>query len=394
MIPRFDYSYSLGEAWQALHGLIIRRPAPSPNYTSLFGLSSVYEVAKARTGIVYALKALQLRPNAKIGVQPYTCSSVMAAIVAAGCCPIFIDINQSLTLDEVDLNRKVDRLDALIVTHSFGLSADINLIKQLAGHLPIIEDCAHAFMSTYQQAPVGSFFDMAVFSFGYGKFPVLGSGGLIVVNNPRYNQAVLEQVTSLQAPGTFNEIQFIGQRYLFSLLHSRLVFGLIHPILSWLRTNRKVATYQDSEKRPFRSAQFQLDPSLKKQFVLVQKQQQHVKLIGHGIKSCNTPMHNVTSGGNGFAFVILSDERDRLYDYLIQEGIGAGKHFEYAESWAQAFGYVPGDCPAFEQLVGKVLTVPSYHTLTQRDINRINKTLQAYYRTFGSLQRTENKHPA
>jgi dTDP-4-amino-4,6-dideoxygalactose transaminase len=133
---------------------------------------------------------------------------------------------------------------------------------------------------------------------------------------------------------------------------------------------------------------------LKKQFVLVQKQQQHVKLIGHGIKSCNTPMHNVTSGGNGFAFVILSDERDRLYDYLIQEGIGAGKHFEYAESWAQAFGYVPGDCPAFEQLVGKVLTVPSYHTLTQRDINRINKTLQAYYRTFGSLQRTENKHPA
>ena len=85
-----------------------------------------------------------------VGVQPYTCSSVLTAIVAAGYQPLFIDINEQLTLDGDDLKRKLTQLNALIVTHTFGTPANIDQIKRLAGHLPILEDCAHAFLSRYE----------------------------------------------------------------------------------------------------------------------------------------------------------------------------------------------------------------------------------------------------
>ena len=163
MIPRFNYRFSPRDAWHSLQSLTMPVSPVADTLSKLFPGALLHEISSARVGICYALRAFGLRPDAQVGVQPYTCSSVLSAIVAANCQPVFIDINEQLTLDVDDLQRKLPQLDALIVTHTFGIPANISLIQQVAGHLPILEDCAHAFLGRHDGAWLGSFFDAAVF---------------------------------------------------------------------------------------------------------------------------------------------------------------------------------------------------------------------------------------
>ena len=188
MIPRFNLSFSVREAWNALIALFAKERPGTPIYSRLFPAATVHEISSARAGITYALAALHLRSNARIGVQPYTCSSVLVAVQQAGFTPTFIDIDDTLTLDVDDLLVNMAGLDALIVTHTFGIPANVSRIKEVVGNLPVIEDCAHAFGCRYEGIQVGNFFDMAVFSFGNGKFPSLGSGAcwsLAISGTPR-----------------------------------------------------------------------------------------------------------------------------------------------------------------------------------------------------------------
>jgi perosamine synthetase len=86
------------------------------------------------------------------------------------------------------------------------------------------------------------------------------------------------------------------------------------------------------------------------------------------------------NAGNAFAVVLLNEHRDYLYTYLRDNGIGAGKHFQHAREWVGQFGYQPGECPNFEQLIDTVLTIPCHYGLSQRDVDKINQCLHNYVR--------------
>ena len=133
----------------------------------------------ARSGILLALQALKLAPQSKVGVMAYNCHTVFNAVAQADCIPVFLDVTDGMTIDVEDLNKKVSGLSALVVTHLFGIQNDVALIRTKYPHLPIIEDCAHAYGITDIQG------DFAVFSIGQGKLPSLGDGG-ILQGSPRF----------------------------------------------------------------------------------------------------------------------------------------------------------------------------------------------------------------
>lgn len=380
MIPRFDYSFSLRDAWDSLKSLMRTRRSGTAFFQRLFPQSRVYEIPSARLGIRYALLALELKQGARIGVQPYTCSSVMAAITAAGFRPVFIDINADLTLDCDDLKKKISSLDALIVTHTFGIPAAIRQLKEIAGHLPIIEDCAHAFLSRYETKPLGSFFDMAVFSFGNGKFPALGSGGLLVVNNKTYDQSIEAKIRALKQVSIVDELVFIGRRYVHSVLYSRIGYGLVYGALYQYIApkNQRIQDGFPKEVMPFKSVQFMTEKKWKTFSDLALKQRQNALRIISANTQLFRGLYNTDSRSNCFAVVFTHEDRDHLYTHLLEQGIGAGKHFQYAAMWASAFGYENGTCPHFESIVGKVLTIPCSYLLREEDVAKINKALAIY----------------
>ncbi len=380
MIPRFNYAYSLRDAWNSLASLAIRQKPDNTALRALFPASDVYCIGSARAGINYTLRAFNLKPRARIGIQPYTCSSVLAAIVAVGHTPVFIDINQQLTIDSDDLRRKLPLLDALIVTHTFGMLADIRQIKQLIGELPVIEDCAHAFFSRYEGVHAGNFFDAAVFSFGNGKFPSFGGGGLLVINNKKYTARIETQLADLKQPNLLSELTYTGNRILKSILHSRVGGGLIHRLLGGnfiSSRNKQVSVYPGQEHLPYRSVVNALQKQIDNFAQLALQQQANARyLIGRN--RVHYTILDAPDAGNAFAVVLLSKQRNDLYNHLLTKKIGAGRHFQYARLWALRFGYESGECPLFEQLVDKVLTVPCHFGLTQNDLDVIDEGLNEY----------------
>ena len=396
MIPRFNYAYSLGDAWNSLKGLTSGNKQHTDHFSELFPDAETYLIGSARVGIKLALQAFGLKPGARVGCQPYTCSSVLAAIVAAGYKPLFIDINEQLTLDDDDLRRKLPQLDALIVTHTFGLPANIRQIKQLVGTLPVLEDCAHAFISRYEGTQLGNFFDAAVFSFGNGKFPSFGSGGLLVINNRTYLAPVSAMLRDLKPPTLFQELTFIGKRLINAGIHSPIGSRLIYALLNKKfvsNRNRQALAYPPHERLLYRS----IDYSIQKQVSQVKKraltQQENARYLieRHNGRYKMLIQHQDT--GNSFAVVLLSEERDNLYDFLQTNGIGAGKHFQHAQSWAMQFGYKPGECPTFDNVAGHVLTIPCHYSLTQRDLQNIDQCLNVYAQTNATVNEASfNRH--
>lgn len=106
-------------------------------------------------------------------LQAYTCVSVSNAIIATGAKPIYVDIDaQTLNINPQLIEKHItQKTKAIIVQHTFGIPADIHAIQSIVKkhQLFFIEDCAHALGAQYKEKMVGSFGDIAVYSFGRDK---------------------------------------------------------------------------------------------------------------------------------------------------------------------------------------------------------------------------------
>lgn len=121
---------------------------------------------------------------------PLTCTATNFPILANGLRIKWADIDQNTcNIDLDDVQRKItSKTLAIMVVHWGGLPVDLNKLKNIVdkasewyGHkIHIIEDCAHAFGSKYQNKMVGSSGNYCVFSFQAIKHLTTGDGGLLI----------------------------------------------------------------------------------------------------------------------------------------------------------------------------------------------------------------------
>ena len=108
----------------------------------------------------------------------------------------FVDIDkQTLTINTKKIEEAITKkTKAIIVVHQFGHAADMEAILKIAKKhkLFIIEDNAEALGGRYKNKILGSFGDIATFSFFSNKFITSGEGGVIITNNKKiYNKALI-----------------------------------------------------------------------------------------------------------------------------------------------------------------------------------------------------------
>lgn len=378
IIPRFKYAYSLKDVFLGVKNVFRDGKVAVPVFQALFPEAEIYLTESAASGIKYALEGFGLKKNARVGVQPYTCSSVLGAIAAAGFTPFFIDINQNLSLNTEVLKSKVAHIDALIVTHTFGFPADIASIRAIVPHLPVIEDCAHALFSQFEHRSVGTFFDAAVFSFGNGKFPSLGGGGMLVINNLALNERIKQRLLTLPRPTLWQELKQIVKSYLKAVMYAPMPQWMMNKMLSerFLNNrNKTIISRGNQEFNIYKSIEWSLPAKLEdapKNAVIQNENGAYLAQMLWGSYEFLRPDQNKV---NYFAFVLIEEERDRLYHYLKERGIMSGKHFQYALAWAKAYGYALGSCPVFEKQVNQILTIPCNYGLNKRDLDRVTHCL-------------------
>jgi len=142
----------------------------------------------SRYALAAGIKALGVGSNDTILVPSYNCGAEIDPILHLGIKPIFYNINKNFLVDFEDLFRKISMgVRAILVTHFLGFPEPISEIKKICveRNLFLIEDCAHAFLSSHDGKPLGSYGDVSIFSL-LKTLPV-PNGGVLVINNSNIN---------------------------------------------------------------------------------------------------------------------------------------------------------------------------------------------------------------
>ncbi|HIK28607.1 MAG: dTDP-4-amino-4,6-dideoxygalactose transaminase [Oscillatoriaceae bacterium SKW80] len=152
-----------------------------------------------------------LEPGDEVIMPSYTFVSTANAFVLRGAVPVFIDIRpDTLNLDETLVAAAItNRTRAIVPVHYAGVGCEMDTLQEIAQkhQLMLIEDAAQGIMAYYKGKPLGSFGDLACFSFHETKNIIAGEGGALIINNPHLS----EQAEIIREKGTNRSKFFRGQ---------------------------------------------------------------------------------------------------------------------------------------------------------------------------------------
>ena len=158
------------------------------------GTDYVLAVSSGTAALETALAAISVGPGDEVIVPAWSWLSCVTTIVRMGARPVLAEIDDSLNLDPNEIERlTTPRTRAVLVVHYQGVAADMAPIIKSAHRrgLFVIEDCAESPATHYHGRPVGTWGDVAIYSFQHNKPMSAGEGGMLVTRDIRtYERAV------------------------------------------------------------------------------------------------------------------------------------------------------------------------------------------------------------
>ena len=311
----------------------------------------------ATAALEVALLAAGIGPGDEVIMPAQTFFSCANAIARTGARPVFVDVdpvtrNMDLAAAEAAINP---RTRALMPTHFAGLPMDMDALYELAGdtNLRVIEDAALAIGSRWKGQRIGSFGDIASFSFHPNKNMTTIEGGALVFADDA-EAALAEQFRfhgiSRNPDGT-RDVTVLGGKYNLPDVNARL------GLLQLARLEEFTARRQQLVARYFE--QLQTDPP------------------------CILPARgDAGHSWNFFAPLLpleqLTLSRKQIMDALQAEGIGTGISYEAVHLTTQyrKLGHREGDFPHAERIASATLTLPLYPSLEESDVDRVCQTLR------------------
>jgi dTDP-4-amino-4,6-dideoxygalactose transaminase len=171
------------------------------------GAKQVLLTQSCTDALEMAALLLDLQPGDEVIMPSFTFVSSANAFVLRGARPVFVDIRaDTLNLDERQVEAAItERTKAILVVHYAGVACEMDTLLDIAKRhsLIVVEDAAHAVMSTYKGRPLGSLGHLATFSFHETKNVISGEGGALVINDERF----MERAEIIWEKGT-NRTQF------------------------------------------------------------------------------------------------------------------------------------------------------------------------------------------
>lgn len=308
------------------------------------GTAHCVTLANGTDALELALRALGIGVGKTVMTVANAGMYSSVGILAAGATPLYVEISpDTLLLDLVEVKRLLDkqRVDAIIVTHLYGLLADIEEIVQLAQArgIPVVEDCAQAHGAVRRGKKAGSFGDIACYSFYPTKnLGALGDGGAIATSRQELSDRV-RQLRQYGWGGKYH-VAFPGGR------NSRLdemqaaILRVKLPLLDqWNARRRAIAA-------------------------------RYSKGISHS-RAATPQVHGAEYVAH--LYVIRSAERDRLKQHLAEAGIPSDVHYPIPDYAQAAYRHLFPDArlSVTEQACAEVLTLPCFPEMTDDEVDMV-----------------------
>jgi dTDP-4-amino-4,6-dideoxygalactose transaminase len=221
-------------------------------FSSLVGVGHAVACSSGTAAIHAAIAALDIEPGDEVVTTAVTDMGGITPILYQGGIPVFADVDPDTCLVTAATIRPClsERTRAIVVTHLFGNPCAMGPIMQVAeaNGIPVIEDCAQAYLAQWDERLVGSFGTLACFSLQQGKHMTAGEGGLVVTSDPslaRRARLFVNKAWSYGEPDPDHE--FLALNYRMTELQSAVARAQLARLRQFVE--RRVATAGRLSKR-------------------------------------------------------------------------------------------------------------------------------------------------
>ena len=313
-----------------------------------------------------------LGPGDEVILPSYTFVSTANAVVLRGVTPVFVDIRpDTLNIDERLIEAAITpRTRAIFPIHYAGVACEMDEIMAIAQRhgLLVVEDAAQGVFAKYKGQWLGTIGHMGCYSFHETKNFSCGEGGALVINDP----SLEKRAEILREKGT-NRSQFLrGQvdKYTWVDIGSSYVPSdmLAAFLVGQLENMEKITTRRGEIYDRYAGL---LAP-----------------LVEHGlIQIPSTPQHCTTNYHMFYVLAADIDERTALIAHLRQAGILAVFHYVplHSSPFAQSLGVRQTSLPVTDDASSRLLRLPMYFDLTDRDVAEIAGAVLDFYRNRAPL---------
>ncbi len=187
------------------------------------GTPNALAVTCGTAAIHLALRILDVKEGDDVLASTFTFIGSVSAILYQNANPVFIDSDEtSWNISPKLLDEYLSTCDkkpkALILTHLYGMSADIEKIAALCKEhgVYLIEDAAESLGATYNGKHTGTFGDFGVYSFNGNKILTTSGGGMLVTPNKEWRDKAMFYSTQAKGPYVHYEHEEYGYNYRMS----------------------------------------------------------------------------------------------------------------------------------------------------------------------------------
>jgi dTDP-4-amino-4,6-dideoxygalactose transaminase len=150
------------------------------------GTKHALVVTSGTAALICALAGLEVGPGDEVILPAYTFMASALAPLALGAIPVIAEIDESLTLDPEDVEKKISsRTKVIMPVHMVGLPCDMRGIMRIARRheVKVVEDACQADGGSYRGKRLGAIGDVGAFSFNYYKNITCGEGGAVITDD-------------------------------------------------------------------------------------------------------------------------------------------------------------------------------------------------------------------
>ncbi len=319
------------------------------NFAKFVGAKHAIGVGNGMEALQIALMAIGVGKGDEVITSPLSAVATALGIKAVGATPVFADIDEYHHIDAARIEEKINsRTRAIMPVHLFGQAADIERISEIAkkNSLAIIEDCAQAHGSTYDKKSVGSF-GIGCWSFYPTKnLGCYGDGGAVTTND----DALAEKMRMIRNYGQKNRYEHPvpGLNSRLDEIHAATLSVKLKKLRANNARRNKIANIYKKE-------------------------------LGE-IAELESPKERLLANHVYHLFVIKTEKRDQLREYLAQKGISTLVHYPIAIHKQDAFAEYNGEnLPVTEERVTKILSLPCHPYLSDKEAHTISKHIRSFF---------------
>lgn len=324
-------------------------------FADFIGTKFAIATSNGTTALHLSLLSFGLKEWDEVITTPFSFIASTNAILYTGAKPVFIDIDPKTFNINPDLieEKITSKTKAILPVHLFGLPADMNKIMKIANKhkLLVVEDAAQAHGAKIGNKLVGTFGNLAAFSFYPTKNMTTGEGGIITTNN----NSLADNIKMLRNHG-------MKKRYHHEMLGFNFRMTDIQAAIGFYQL-KKLSSFNQSR---INNAKFLTD-QLK------------------DISAIQTPqvLNGYTHVFHQYTILVKSGEnvRDKLAKYLEGQNISTMVYYpipihkqEFVEKMFPNLEF-----KKTEAIADQVFSLPIHPSLSQEDLTRIITSIKKFF---------------